>query len=464
MGNIWTIARQTISEALRMKLAVFLIVLIGVLLFGLPFVSQGDASVSGAVQSFLVYAIMTVTFLLCCLSIFMCKSISDDLSGRQITMLMTKPIARWQYVLGKWSGIMLLNAALLLVSGVCIYGLTRYIASQPPRDEWDKERLETQVLVARHATPFIVPDFSTEAAQEFERRREEGRYVDVLALDPAVEKERLRGELEARWRSVGPLQARRFDFEDVRTSRDAENTVSVQYEARTYQYPPDEIVRCMWRIGNRDKETAEYDVPRRDVRDRKHSVTVPADVVAADNTLTATFVNVNPFLDYEGEEQWSNTVVFEGGRAVEALFSISSFESNLVRALTLVLCRLAFLAAASVLAASLFSFPVACLVALCTYMVAASMNFITTALDYLSEESPVVSVFSTVMQNLLGAIQFIIPNFAEIDATQLLVEGRNVTLMWVLVGLGKVVVVKTGVLLLAACLVFQRRQVAEVSV
>lgn len=464
MGNIWTIARQTIAEALRMKLAVFLIVMIGVLVFGLPFVSKGDASVSGAVQSFLVYSIMTVTFLLCCLSIFMCKSISDDLSGRQITMLMTKPIARWQYVLGKWTGIMLLNAALLLVSGMCIYGLTRYIASLPPRDAWDKERLDTQVLVARHATPFIVPDFSLEAAQKFEENREQGVYADTLALDPAKEKERIRGEIEARWRSVGPLQARRFEFEDVLTSRDPKNSVSIQYEARTYQYPPDEVVRCLWRIGNPDKETAAYDVGRRDVRDRKHTVSVPASVVAADKTLTAQFINVNPYLEYEGEEQWFNTVVFEGDRAVEALYSISSFESNLLRALTLVLCRLAFLTAAAVLAASLFSFPVACLVAMCTYMVASSMNFISTALDYLDDESAVVTVFSTVMQNLLNALNFIIPNFAEVDATQLLVEGRNVTLVWVLIGLGKVVVVKTGILLLAACLIFQRRQVAEVAV
>jgi hypothetical protein len=289
-------------------------------------------------------------------------------------------------------------------------------------------------------------------------------YADVFALDVAREKEKIRSELEAQWRAVAPYEAQRFDFEDVRTSRSPENSVSVQYEARAYHYPPDEIIRCLWRIGDRDKETPEYDVPRRDVRDRKHTVTVPADTVAADNTLAATFVNVNPYIEFEGEEQWSNTLVFEGDRAVEAMFSVSSFESNLVRALTLVLCRLAFLAAGAVLAASLFSFPVACLVALSTYMLASSMNFVSTALDYLGDESAVVSIFGTVMQNLLNAVQFVIPNFAEIDGTQLLVEGRNVTLMWVLVGLGKVVLVKTSILLLAACLVFQRRQVAEVSV
>ncbi len=39
------------------------------------------------------------------------------------------------------------------------------------------------------------------------------------------------------------------------------------------------------------------------------------------------------------------------------------------------------------------------------------------------------------------------------------------TLMWVLyLGIGKVVIIQTGVLLLIGCLIFQRREVSEISV
>jgi len=67
MGNIWTVARQTIAEGVRMRIALVFLLLLAVLLMGLPFVSKGDNSVSGAVQSFLTYSIISVAFLLSCL-------------------------------------------------------------------------------------------------------------------------------------------------------------------------------------------------------------------------------------------------------------------------------------------------------------------------------------------------------------------------------------------------------------
>jgi hypothetical protein len=463
MGNVWTVARQTIAEGVRMKIAVFFVVVLGVLVLGLPFAAKGDNSVSGAVQSFLAYSITAVTFLLSCLTIFLAKSLSDDLAGKQILMLMTKPLARWQYIIGKWLGIVLLNTVLLTVSGLGIYGLTRYVASRPAADEWDKERLANQVLVARHGSSFIAPDFAKDANELFERYQAEGRYATATELDERQEKDRIRGDLDRRWRSVWPGEGRVFEFEDVRCARNPENLVHVKYEAKVFNFPPDEVLRCEWRFGDPAKNTATYRVLRRDVIDRRHTIPVPADAVAADNTLTVTFINANPFTE-AGEPQFANTVVFEGGKGVEVLFPVSTFGSNLVRTLALVLCRLAFLAALAITAATVFSFPVAVLAAMTVFLLAVVRGFLSDALMFVGNEGA-AGVFTIVFQNVLQGIYLVIPDFSKVNALPLLVDGRNVTLKWVLfLGLGRLVLIQTSILLLLACLLFQRREVSEVSV
>ena len=462
MGNVWTVARHTIAESMRMKIAVFFVVLLAVLVLGLPFASKGDDSVSGAVQSFLAYSIAALSFLLSCLTIFLSKSLSADLTGKQILTLMAKPLARWQYVIGKWLGIVLLNTAILTLSGLVIYGMTWYIASQPARDEFDKERLDHQILKARHASRFVMPDFTAAAGAVYERNLKEGRYTGIGDFDPAGEKERLRKEEGKRWRSVWPLESRVFEFEDVRCPRAAGTVVHIRYRARVHNFPPDEILRCQWVIGNREKDTEVYFVPRRDIIERVHTIAVPADAVATDNTLTAVFINANPWVD-AGETQRANTVVFEGPDSVEVLFSVSSFGSNLVRALSLVMCRLAFLGAVAVAVTTVFSFPVACLVALVVYVLATMRGFLGDAISWLPDEG-MISVLHMAMENLVRGIYFVIPDFSKFNGLENLVDGRNVTLKWVLLGVGQLVLIQTSTLLLIACLLFQRREVSEVSV
>ena len=57
MSRIWAVARQMIAEGIRMKIAVVFLVLIGLVVLGLPFSVAGDASLTGAVQSFMSYGL-----------------------------------------------------------------------------------------------------------------------------------------------------------------------------------------------------------------------------------------------------------------------------------------------------------------------------------------------------------------------------------------------------------------------
>jgi hypothetical protein len=145
------------------------------------------------------------------------------------------------------------------------------------------------------------------------------------------------------------------------------------------------------------------------------------------------------------------------------MFSVGTFGANLVRALSLVLFRVAFLAAVAVTCATMLSFPVACLTTFAVYVFATLRGFLQEAIDWIPEEGA-TGWFQTGMEYLLEIVYLVIPNFSAFNGLEQLIDGQNVTLMWVLLGVGKLLILHTGILLLIACLVFRRRQVSEISI
>ena len=192
----------------------------------------------------------------------------------------------------------------------------------------------------------------------------------------------------------------------------------------------------------------------------------PADAVATDGTLDVFFANQNPF---EGETQHRNVIEFRKGDDPEVLFVVGSFEGNFLRLLVLMLCKLMFLASVGLLTATVFSFPVACLASFTVYLLAAGRQFLTDALDWAINDSEGLwdsaHAFGMRMINFAyQATHWILPDFGYYDAVETLVNGRNVSLVWVLQGIGELVTVKGLLVLGLAMLLFHRREVAEVSV
>jgi len=467
MFPVWAIARHMIAEGVRMRIALVFLVLIGLVVLGLPFSISGDNSVTGAVQAFMSYACGATGFLLGLLTILLSKSLSDDLVNQQIFLVMAKPIARWQYVLGKWLGLTLLNAVFLGFSGLCIYGMVHYIKhTKAPLDpRFDEAELRNEVLIARHATPCKLPNFAADAEFEYQRNLEEGLYTDLPEFDPAKEIQRLAKKHEARWRIVAPFDYRVFEFENILCDRSREKTVQLRYKTEVSQYPPDEIFRAVWRFGDAYKGTPEYMIPVRHVVGRFHTIRVPADAVAEDHSLLVRFINQNP---YEGEPLYRNVMEFRASDGVEVLFVVGSFEGNLLRLLILMMCKLIFLAAVAVLMVTFLSFPVACLTSFTVYVLAGARSFLADALDMASDDT--LTMFSSVKEFLVqslillyDAVHWVIPDFGKYDAVETFVNGRNVSLVWVLQGVSELVLIKTLIVLLVGMLLFQRREVAEVS-
>src|ERR1700691_4157407 len=148
MQRILAIAWLTWKAAVRFRLFLVIAVLLLAAVVGLPLLLKDDGTARGFTQIILTYTLSAITALLGLSTLWLsCGTLARDIEECQIQVVATKPIARWQIWLGKWLGIVMLNGALLAISGACVYGLLQWRATKLP--EAEQKILREQVLVAR---------------------------------------------------------------------------------------------------------------------------------------------------------------------------------------------------------------------------------------------------------------------------------------------------------------------------
>jgi hypothetical protein len=209
------IARNVLNEAVRMKISVVFIVLLLLLLAVVPGALNEDQPLRYRVQQWLQYGIGFSYAVLALLTAFLSVgTVVFEQRDRIVWQTATKPVRAWQYVLGKWTGVMCLNAVLLIVAASGVYLFTEYLRHQPANGEsayrvdlrgnstrgnmyaasLDRRILETQVLVARVGAkpqPFALTEFNLQF-------RVDERMKQIT--DPTPEdRRRLEQEIRADW-------------------------------------------------------------------------------------------------------------------------------------------------------------------------------------------------------------------------------------------------------------------------
>src|SRR5580692_11578501 len=148
MQRILAITWLTWKAALRFRLFLVIAVLLVLAVVGLPLVIKDDGTARGFTQIILTYTLSAITALLGFSTLWLsCGTLARDIEECQIQVLVTKPVARWQIWLGKWLGIVTLNAVLLAISGACVFALLQWRAARLPAAE--QRILREQILVAR---------------------------------------------------------------------------------------------------------------------------------------------------------------------------------------------------------------------------------------------------------------------------------------------------------------------------
>src|SRR5277367_6439988 len=348
MQKIFAIAWLTWKAALRFRLFLVIATLLILAVVGLPLVIKSDGTAQGFTQIILTYTLSAITALLGLSTLWLsCGTLARDIEECQIQVVATKPIARWQIWIGKWLGIISLNAALLAISGGCVFGLLQYRATKLP--EAEQKILREQVLDARGSAKekSFDAEIDAEAAQVLQDRL---KSSPVTTADlPEVQKQ-IREQVKAAYQVVQPSYSREWQI-DLGFAKNYlhDKPLQLRVKFNAAQKSASGTYLALWQVGV--PETAKLwrtETPDHLAPDTFHEFQIPANLLDTNGVLTILFVNPN-----------DTALLFPLEDGMEVLYPEGGFALNFARGLGIIFCWMALLAALGLAAASFLSFPVA---------------------------------------------------------------------------------------------------------
>lgn len=448
MNKVLALTSVAIRNALRSRVVVTLLVMLLLVMIGLPLTVKSDGTVAGHVQIVLGYTLGFASFILSMATLWAgCAAVSLEVEKKQIHMVVTKPVRRGQIWLGKWLGLVLVNAVLLAVCGLVTYALLRWTTRPGQLSAEQQRTLREQILVAQRETLAPVDDVEEAARRAFAERRARGEVTGDLPVGQQYEQ--LRQSLLAQAYSVPTGGRRRWVFRfPSRPNPDRPMFLRFQFSSSSIDKEP---VAGVWVIGPPD---ARQRLGMRQVNapGGLHTIAIPPAAVAEDLTLTVDYGNVNPV---------PVTVLFAPNDGVRVLTFVGSFEGNLARSLLVVFFHLALLSAVGVTAGTLWSMPVAGLVAAYIMILLGVGRYVEsadpTSVFAMTEMGP--GVMSQLLPVVAKASVFFVKPLLDPSPLESLATGHLVAWTWVGSAFAIKVVLYSGGLGLLAAWLFERKEI-----
>jgi hypothetical protein len=446
----------TWKAAFRFRLFIVVTILLLAAVVGLPLMIKDDGTARGFTQILLTYTLSTITALLGLSTLWLaCGTLARDIEECQIQMVVVKPISRWQIWLGKWLGLMTLNAALLAISGLSVFLLLQWRATKLPGAE--REILKNEVLVARGSAKLPTYEKELELATEEELKKALERAPVAPGEIPLL-RQQIKEGLKSSLQNVPPGYEQSWQL-DLGFAKNfiREQPLFLRVKFNTAEKSPSGTFDVYWRVGVPHKTKYwQTPVPMSLAPDTFHELEIPPDLFDENGILTVTVMNPN-----------NVSLLFTMEEGLEVLYREGGFGLNFTRGLGIIFCWMALLATLGLAAASFLSFPVAAFVSVAALIVVFSAGTLTSAvtdgtiMGYDSESgvrghSPVDAVAIPVFKGILTVIN-LAKDFSPVEA---LSAGRSIT--WGELGRAfvQIVLVLGGVLAAFGIWAFGRRELA----
>ena len=454
MQPLLAIAWLTWKAAFRFRLFLVVAVLLLGAVVGLPLLIKDDGTARGFTQIVLTYTLSTITALLGLSTLWLaCGTLARDIEDCTLQVVAIKPIARWQIWLGKWLGIVSLNAALLTLSGASVYGLLQWRATRLPAAE--QKILHNEVLVARGSAKAVSYDKEIQAETDRVLRERLRKNPDTRANIAEARKQILE-EVKAEYQVVPPGWVHEWEV-NMGSAKDIARgqPIHLRIKFNSADRSPSGTFDGRWRVGVPGKTPLWHSDAMSLAPDTFHEFEVPA-YYDDKGALTVAFGNVN-----------NVALLFPLEDGLEVLYRQGAFGLNFARGLGIIFCWMALLATLGLAAASFLSFPVAAFLSLGVLTLALSSGTISNAVSegtlmgFNSEtsqygHSPVDVVAIPVFRGVLELIK-LAKDFSPIDA---LSTGRSVSWGELARAFGQIVVLLGGSIGLVGIIVFTRRELA----
>ncbi|MEE2948450.1 MAG: ABC transporter permease [Verrucomicrobiota bacterium] len=507
---MWPVAKQTLKAAVRYRFVVALGLALLVIVFGVPLLLKSDGTAKGMVQLVLTYTLGATTVLLGIASLWMgCGTLAREIEDNVMQMVAVKPVARWRVWLGKWLGIMLLNAALLVPTGLAIFFLVNARANSPDLNDNQRAKLQDEVLVSRSSVELQKPDFTINRARAYtysklvELGKSDNQYTDaeqelrmsvtqpehVLSLRPKYtelieraeknpssevleeieELEHQAVQVSRGSREIvlpGQLKTWVFEIDSDKVDRINEKPIYLRFKFNAGdEYDPKSHL-CLWSVGAgtgkrwpTDSEFQEMTIGSSVFHDLKLELDggVVPDQGENRGLVVVSFANNN-----------DKPIVFPMDDGPIILYHDGGFGMNLARGLMIIFFWLGLISAIGLMASSFLSFPVATFMSLGILLISAS----TGTLEQIVEEEGITGINhetgrkdeSSALDNVailfskgVLSITDLVWGYSPVDH---LSSGRTIT--WATLGMAFVgiVLLMGGMVSAFGAFMFQRRELA----
>lgn len=441
MDLVWIIAHKMLLELFRKRIP-YIVGMVGLLfIVSLPFLLRSDGTLKGQLQLTFTYSISVLFMMLSLLTVFLAtKSFTSEIKYKQYYLLDCKPVARWQFFLGKWLGLVVLNLLLLVVLGGTIFGLS-LITISSQREQRLKEHMDAELLTAyRGLRPYSnLSQLDKIVSAEYERMKQEGR-IPLDASENAVKQE-LEKVLQFREHLVPVGFQRKWIFKGIPATlrQNSEQYLKLRYKVFTAQTAYGAMCKFIWQVG-RGEHGYSFQSKVKIGEFVEH--TIPVEVIDDSNVVEIRFLHNDTSAGY---------VYFPVENGIELLYPAGKFFGNYCRGLLLIFITLCFMAVLALFTSTFLTFPVATLLSFYLILLGMLAEFF---LDILPARTGGISY-------MLQFLFTFIPNFSHYDPSEYLSSGRMIE--WRLVGESMVslLLIRGSILAVAGCLIFHYREIGK---
>ena len=464
---IWAVARNTLAQAIRVRVGFVIMALYLFLVPALPFFVQGDGTLAGLLHVVIGYSLIVAGTLLGVLTLALSTTtLWTEFRDKQIFLLESRPIRRWQVLLGKLLGILILNGALLAFMGVVTWGSAHYLAGQKRWTRRDRVRADEQVLIARRAVePDPVPESEVGGfvAQQLDgvcKQLEREGKMPPGGRDEVART--LRAEYFKMLSAVRPLTGRMWRFSGLHIPRRRDVNITIRFKYFSSDTKTEEPDHVRWEFGTQRSvqpgaaRPLVYALNGTFMPDEQREIQIPSDAIDEDGVLEVRFINLEPRRP---------TLIFPEKEAMQVLIPVGSFAPNLVRGMAIIFVEVLFLAVLGLCCSTFMGFPVSPIVALSVllliYLSASLKSQFEKGLTFdQNRDSQTALIAEKAARAVTAAVHFVLPPFDKYAPSSLVSSGEEVSWRMLLEATGLIGLLYGGVLILVGSLIFERRELA----
>lgn len=510
---VWAIARNVLVESVRMKVSLVFIVMLLVFLAVIPGMLSEDQPLRYRVQQWMQYGVGVSYVVLAMLTLFLSAgTVAFEQRDRVIWQTMTKPVPPWQYIAGKWVGVMGLNAVLLTVTACGVYLFTEYLSHQravgevaylvradgaraDPDDpvmprmvearvqelkkrypefrdtperraimrrqmsmefmSEDRRILEMQVLAARRGTAPEPPPIERADLDRMVDEAVKQALADQPGLRDSVrlregKRSEILTEILTQTRTIPQGYKQTFRFTGLKDLKGSRQRgeLTLRWKVNAGTNDPSAIYKVLFFINGQPRDLTT-------ALKVTNSLSIEPEIIN-DNGEIELEVHNHP------GNKWAITFPPDG---LELLYRVGGYEANFARVMAANWVKLGFIAAVALAAATFLNFPVACLVALTFLFAAESAGFLRESLENyasIDEKTQVINWFAVAVRAVAIPVSTAFRSYAELEPAASLADGRLVSwssLAWAIGLIGS----WTGLALLFGWSAFRRRELATYS-